>query len=174
MAFRATFCRVMRGLTWHCPVFYMHKCEVYHGKCHAICHAGLRKIINKTMWYHVVPRGTTRDHLGPRGTTWDHAGPPGTTRDHAVLRGPLGPRETNRYHAGPRRTTLPHVVLTTEGSTLCLHSREESASDYGQEGRGSIPMTDFSFLNLTLCLPPYTCENVGLVSFIAPGMLKVQ
>ena len=32
----------------------------------------------------------------------------------------------------------------------CFHSREESASDHDQEGRGSIPMTDFSFLNLTL------------------------
>ena len=31
--------------------------------------------------------------------------------------------------------------------------------DYGKEGRGSIPITDFSFLNLTLCLPPFTCDN---------------
>ena len=31
----------------------------------------------------------------------------------------------------------------------CLRSREESALDHGQEGRGSIPMTDFSFLKVT-------------------------
>ena len=47
---------------------------------------------------------------------------------------PISPRELKFFNNVPES---------------CFHSREESASDHGQEGRGSIPMTDFSFLNLS-------------------------